>query len=105
MQVQRDFEELPAEAVGSLRDSLMGLLLLFAGNNPMVRVQLCLALAAMCAHMPESQWGAGGILQWLLSRLEGLPPQTSLPVMLEMLVILPEVMLLFCRIPLHCCRI
>lgn len=91
MQVQRDFEELPGNAIGSLRDSLMDLLLRYAASSPMVRVQLCLALAAMAAHVPSNQWGPGGIIQWLMSRLDGVAPETSLPVMLEMLVVLPEV--------------
>ena len=89
--MQRDFEELPGNAIGSLRDSLMDLLLRYAASSPMVRVQLCLALAAMAAHVPSNQWGPGGIIQWLMSRLDGVAPETSLPVMLEMLVVLPEV--------------
>lgn len=57
----------------------------------MVTVQLCLAFAALVAHLPSSQWGQGGALQWLMNRLEGQPPETSVQVMLEMLTILPEV--------------
>ena len=89
--MQRDFEELPEGSIGSLRDSLIELLLRFAADNQIVRVQLCLALAAMCAHVPSLQWGQGGIIQWLMSRLEGVPPATAFPAMLDMLTVLPEV--------------
>ena len=90
-QVQRDFEELPADAILRLRDSLMELLLYYGGSVPPVRVQLSLALAAMAAHVPGSQWGQGGIVQWLTTRLESVPADVSLPCMLEMLQVLPEV--------------
>ena len=79
--------------MGSLRDSIMDLLLHYSGEGPMVTVQLCLAFAALVAHVPSSQWGQGGALQWLMNRLEGQPAKTSIPVMLEMLIILPEVCL------------
>jgi len=93
LQVQRDFEELPEGAIGSLRDSIMELMLRHAARGPLVRVQLCLAFAALVAHVPATQWGApaSGVVQWLTTQLEGQPPEVSIPVMLEMLVVLPEV--------------
>ncbi len=91
IQVKRDFEELPSGAIISLRDSIMDLLLHYGGGGPLVRIQLCLAFAALVAHVPSAQWGQGGALQWLLTQMEGQPPETSIPVMLEMLVILPQV--------------
>ena len=57
----------------------------------MISIQLCLAFAALVAHVPSAQWSQGGALQWLLNRMEGQPPEMSIPVMLDMLVILPEV--------------
>ena len=69
----------------------MDLLLHYGGKGPMVTVQLCLAFAALVAHVPSSQWGQGGVLQWLVKKMEGQDPETSIPVMLEMLTILPEV--------------
>jgi transportin-3 len=91
--VQRDFEELPEGAIGSLRDSIMELMLRHAAKGPLVRVQLCLAFAALVAHVPSSQWGgpSSGVVQWLTTQLDGQPPDVSIPVMLEMLVVLPEV--------------
>ncbi|EFJ48285.1 hypothetical protein VOLCADRAFT_48218, partial [Volvox carteri f. nagariensis] len=50
--VQRDFEELPSDAVDSLRDSLLQLLIRFSKGAPPVRTQLCLALAALAVHVP-----------------------------------------------------
>lgn len=59
-QVQRDFEELPEEAIPQLRDSLFNLLVRSSKGAPPVRTQLCLALAAMAAHLPAAGWGEGG---------------------------------------------
>ena len=77
--------------MGSLRDSLMDLLLHYGEGGPLVRIQLCLAFAALVAHVPSEQWSQGGAVQWLLNRLQGQAPTTSIPVMLDLLVILPEV--------------
>ena len=57
----------------------------------MVTVQLCLAFAALVAHVPSSQWGQGGAVQWLMKKLENQSPEKSVPIMLEMLTVLPEV--------------
>jgi transportin-3 len=55
---QRDFEELPGQAAASLRESLLQLLLRFSRGAPPVRTQLCLALAALAAHLPAANWPA-----------------------------------------------
>jgi len=90
--VQRDFEELPEGAAASLRDSLVELLLRFGTGSPPVRTQLCLAVAALVAHMPQQQWGPGGSLQWLVQRLSSSESQqAALPCLLELLTILPQV--------------
>ena len=54
--VQHDVEELPSEALPSLRDSLAGLLLAFGRGAPPVRTQLSLALASLAAALPASEW-------------------------------------------------
>lgn len=91
VQVQRDFEELPQGAAASLRDSLVELLLRFGNGSPPVRTQLCLAVAALVAHMPPQQWGPGGSLQWLVQRLSSDSQAAALPCLLELLTILPQV--------------
>lgn len=91
LQVQRDYEELPADAVPQLRDSLLQLLLKFGTGSPAVRVQLCLALAALAAHLPAAQWGEGGVLKWLMDRMNGQDPSVALSCMLELLTVLPQV--------------
>ncbi|CAL8471497.1 g11039 [Coccomyxa elongata] len=90
--VQRDFEELPEGAAASLRDSLVELLLRFGTGSSPVRTQLCLAVAALTAHMPPQQWGPGGSLQWLVQRLSiGTDSQqAALPCLLDLLTILPQ---------------
>ena len=89
--MQRDFEELPEGAAASLRDSLVELLLRFGNGSPPVRTQLCLAVAALVAHMPPQQWGPGGSLQWLVQRLSSDSQAAALPCLLELLTILPQV--------------
>ena len=91
LQVQQDFEELPPEAHGSLRDSLVLLLIKFSANPVTVRTQLCLALAAFAAHVPQSHWGPGGVVQWFAGRLGGEPQQVAVPCMLELLTVVPQV--------------
>ena len=54
LQVQRDFEELPQGAAQSLRDSLVTLLVKHCQGNAAVRTQLCLAIAALAAHLPAA---------------------------------------------------
>ena len=116
--VQHDVEELPAEALPSLRDSLAGLLLAFGRGAPPVRTQLSLSLASLAAALPAAEWrpssssgvGGGGSVMtvgpvpWLAERL-GVPlPSPSsaasvndaassdagLPAMLEFLTVLPQ---------------
>lgn len=89
--MQRDFEELPASAVEALRSSLLKLLLRFAHGPLPVRTQLCLAIAAMAAHVPSQQWGQGGIVQWLADSVGRQNQDVALPCMLELLTVLPEV--------------
>lgn len=74
-QVQRDFEELPADAADGLRTSLVTLLLRFSRGAPPVRTQLCLALAAIPPHMPGGSWGDGGVIPWLAQRLGQVYPE------------------------------
>ena len=90
-QVQRDFEELPGSAADALRTSLLKLLIHFAHGPLPVRTQLCLAIAAMAAHVPSQQWGAGGIVQWLANNVGRQNQDIALPCMLELLTVLPEV--------------
>lgn len=91
MQVQRDYEELPAESVPQLRDSLLALLIKFGKGQPAVRTQLCLAMAALAAHLPAAQWGEGGVIRWLMERLNGQDPDVAMSCMLELLTVLPQV--------------
>lgn len=92
MQLQNDYEELPDTAVIlSLRNSLFELLAAFGGGPKAVRTQLCLAVAALAAHMPAHHWGEGGVIQWLTQRLAPLGAAVALPCMLEMLTVLPQV--------------
>ncbi|PSC72289.1 transportin-3 isoform X1 [Micractinium conductrix] len=88
--VQRDFEELPASAAPALRDSLLNLLVKHCQGNAAVRTQLCLAVAALAAHLPAVQWGPTGVVGWLAQRLGGEPQTVSLPCMLELLTVLPQ---------------
>ncbi|KAL4452442.1 hypothetical protein ABPG75_008104 [Micractinium tetrahymenae] len=88
--VQRDFEELLAGAAVSLRDSLLSLLVKHCQGNAPVRTQLCLAVAALAAHLPAMQWGPSGVVGWLVQRLGGEPQAVSLPCMLELLTVLPQ---------------
>jgi hypothetical protein len=90
--VQRDFEELPPEAVPALRDSLFSLLLRFAAARAAaVRTQLALALAALAAHVPAGGWGEGGVLRWFAERFASQASDVGLSCMLEMLTVLPQV--------------
>ena len=88
--MQRDFEELPAQAVDALRASLLDLLVRFATGAMAVRTQLCLAIAAMAAHIPAKQWGQGGVVGWLAENLGRQPQNVALPCMLELLTVIPE---------------
>ena len=58
-QVQKDFDEVPGDAVGPLRVSLVGLLLRFAGGPSTVRTQLTLAISSLAVHVPAAQWEGG----------------------------------------------
>lgn len=87
--VQRDFDDLPAGAAGSLRDSLITLLLKF--DEGPVRTQLALAVASLAAHLPSVEWGGVGALHWLATRLTANGAgSTALPCLLELLTIFPQ---------------
>jgi transportin-3 len=88
--VQRDFEELPPDAVIGLRESLVALLFRFSNGAPPVRTQLCLAVAAMAAHLPAQHWDGGSIVRWLMQRCQSVPQDVALPCLLEMLIVLPQ---------------
>ncbi len=88
--MQRDFEELPPEAVIGLRESLVALLFRFAKGAPPVRTQLCLAVAAMAAHLPAQHWDGGSIVRWLMQRCQAVSQDVALPCLLEMLIVLPQ---------------
>ncbi|KXZ44767.1 hypothetical protein GPECTOR_62g882 [Gonium pectorale] len=88
--VQRDFEELPPEAVDSLRESLLQLLIRFSKGAPPVRTQLCLGLAALAVHVPSERWGDSGVVRWFALKFGSLPPELALPAMLELLTVLPQ---------------
>jgi hypothetical protein len=87
---QRDFDDLPPAAALSLRDSLVTLLLRFARGPAPVRTQLCLAVAALAAHLPSAQWGEAGVVGWLAQRLGPEPPADSLPAMLDLMTVLAQ---------------
>ena len=74
-----------ADAAASLRDSLVRALLHFAAGPPSVRNALCLALAALAAHLPGPAWPAGGALPALAQRLASEPPERAVPCLLELL--------------------
>jgi transportin-3 len=80
----------PPGAATSLRDSLVAALLRFAGGPASVRTVLCLALAALAAHLPGDAWGAGGALPALAARLSAEPPERALPCLLQLLVVFPQ---------------
>ena len=88
--MQRDFEELPASAVPSLRESLIGLLLQHGAGAGPVRTQLCLAVAALAAHVPAGEWSSQGIVLWLTERFSAAPAEVALPIMLQLLLVLPQ---------------
>jgi len=89
--VQRDFEELPADAADGLRTSLVTLLLRFSRGAPPVRTQLCLALAAIPPHMPGGSWGDGGVIPWLAQRLgQDQSGAAGMSCLLEMLTVIPQ---------------
>ena len=90
LQVQRDYEELPEGAAESLRDSLLDLLLTHAASQP-VRTQLCLAVAALVAHMPAAKWGPSGSLAWLVQHISKDGKEAAVPCLLDLLAILPQV--------------
>ena len=93
MQVQKDFDEVPGEAVGPLRASLVELLLQFAAGPSTIRTQLCLAISALAIHVPAPQWEGGSVLQWFVRCVQRAPPDAALPCLLELLKILPQVCL------------
>ena len=95
LQIQRDFEELPDAAVPQLRDSLLRLLIKYGGSNAAIRKQLCLALAALVAHVPADRWGQTGMLGFFVSRMQQEQPNVALKCLLELLTILPQVRHLF----------
>ncbi|KAK3157782.1 hypothetical protein QOZ80_2AG0127920 [Eleusine coracana subsp. coracana] len=86
--VQRDFEELPSEAFRPLQDSLYVLLKKFNKGPPKVRTQICIAIAALAVHVPVEDWGAGGIVNWLIDEMKAQPE--FIPGFLELLIILPQ---------------
>jgi transportin-3 len=67
------------------------LLLRYGRGSPPVRTQLCLAIAALVAHLPADHWGPGGSVQWLVQRLSMEPGPAALPCLLELLTVLPQV--------------
>ncbi|KAG2500508.1 hypothetical protein HYH03_001285 [Edaphochlamys debaryana] len=88
--VQRDFEELPDNAVDSLRESLLQLLIRFSKGAPPVRTQLCLGLAALAVHVPSDRWGPTGVVRWFAAKFGAVQPDLALPCMLELLTVLPQ---------------
>eukprot|EP00891_Asterochloris_glomerata_P002287 jgi/Astpho2/2287/e_gw1.00040.5.1_t len=90
LKAMKDFEELPAQAADALRASLLELLLAFGQGAASVKIQLCLALAAVAVHMPAAQWEGGGPVQWLVLKLQRAPQALALPCMLGVLEVLPE---------------
>ena len=92
LQVQRDYEELPEIAVGNLRNSLADLFTHFSQGPTAVRTQLALALAAMAAHAPPTQWEGGGVIPWFTERIRSQPQEVALACMLELLTVLPQVL-------------
>lgn len=92
MQTQRDFEELTPQQAEGLRDFLVQLLIKYGPGPRTVRIQLCVAIAAMAVHVPSAQFGNGGVIGWLFARLQqDSRPETAVVCMLELLVTLPQV--------------
>ena len=88
--MQKDFDEVPAEAVNQLRASLIQLLLHFAKGPSNLRIQLSLAISALAIHVPAQQWEGGSVIQWFVSCIRSVPPEQALPCLLELLKVLPQ---------------
>ena len=71
---------------------MLDLLLAHAASQP-VRTQLCLAVAALVAHMPPERWAPSGSVAWLVQHLSKDGKEGALPCLLDLLAILPEVRL------------
>jgi len=68
--LQKDFEELPAGSVSSLRNSILRLLHVYDQASSAVRIQLAIALAALAVHMdPSSDWDGYPIITWICHQL------------------------------------
>jgi transportin-3 len=92
VQTQRDFEELRPEEAAGLRDSLVTLLIQYGPGPRTVRMQICIAIAAMAVHVPSEQFGNGGVIGWLFSKLQQESEQNVAVIcMLEFLATLPQV--------------
>ena len=68
----------------------MDLLLAHASSHP-VRTQLCLAVAALVAHMPPERWAPSGSVAWLVQHISKDGKEGALSCLLDLLAILPEV--------------
>ncbi|KAJ6817034.1 transportin MOS14 isoform X2 [Iris pallida] len=86
--VQRDFEELPSEAFGPLRDSLYALLKKLSKGPPKVRTQISIAVSALAVHVSVEDWGGGGIVNWVSDEMKSHPEY--IPSFLELLTVLPQ---------------
>jgi hypothetical protein len=57
-----------------------------------VRMQLCVAIASLAVHVPSGQFGEGGVIGWLFTKLQQeSSPHVAVTCMLELLVALPQV--------------
>ncbi|CCG80943.2 Uncharacterized protein C11G11.07 [Taphrina deformans PYCC 5710] len=82
--IQYDFHQLPPEALGSLRDSLVGLVHRYAGGPRPILIALCVALATLALQM--SEWTT--VLQDMTSTLSG--DAKSWNALLQFISVLPE---------------
>ena len=90
--VRRDFDEIPATSVSGLRETLLSNLLRFTAETGImspVCPQLCIAVAAMAGHMDAMGWD-GSVVEWLKRRLQQEQPGIAVPVMMQLLSVLPE---------------
>ena len=86
----QDLEELPREALYTIRENIISLLL---ADNPLsgpIRTQLCLAFSGIAAHVPAADWNGVGVVGWTEQRLAREQKPLSLVRMVELVCILAE---------------
>lgn len=88
---QRDFEELPPEAVSGLQNTLVTLLIRYGDGFKPIRTQLCVAIASLAVHIPAATFGEAGVIGWLYNKLNSeTDPSVAVVCLLELLLTLPQ---------------